>query len=137
MTLAKQVLILSGIALWLGCATTAQAGFITTRLDADSSSVGLSETNSGAATVDTSPTRLPHIVLPAFFQQGLANLPGSVCGMNVQPTVTSAASAAALPASHVQIDGVRPLSRLIVERESALPPPLASRLFRPPRHSEC
>ena len=32
-----------------------------------------------------------------------------------------------------QIAGVKALTRLIIERESALPPPMASHLFRPPR----
>ena len=131
---AKPVLMLGGLALWLGCASTVQAGFITTSLDADSPTVALSEEfDSGAAAVRTPPTPLPRIILPAFFQQGLANLPGSAGGMTVQPTVTSAASAAALPAADLQITGVKAIARLIVERESALPPPLASRLFRPPR----
>ena len=61
-------------------------------------------------------------------------VPGSSGGMSSQPVQSSPASSpAALAAVAQELLCSTVVSRLIVERNLSLPPPLANRLFRPPR----
>jgi len=132
--LAKQVLVLSGVALWLGCASTARAGFVFTSINATDQSSVLS-TDGGMTGASQERLALPRrFVETEYGQPGLVGIVSSTGSMSAPSAAAgSGISSAAALTPTVRIDMSRSLSRLIAERSCTLPRPPTSRLFRPPK----